>query len=262
VDGEVAIRALLCRTSDRVADAAAGAQELAQLLGERLGVEPREIGRAGEPREQPWQDDLRDSRGCILEAGGQMDDALSAGVAPLLTAADCTIALTTIPAVLRHVPELRVLWLDAHGDFNTPDTSPSQFLGGMCLSAACGVWDCGMPGPRIDPSRVITYGVRDLDGPEQVLLETHGVGRATRPSVLIDALRGHQVLVHLDCDVLDPELVPAQFPAAGGLGDGELAALLGQVKQECRVVALEVTSVHGPRAAHVVADCLDPLLGL
>ncbi len=262
MDGEVRISALLCRTSDRAAEGAQGAKALAGLLGDRLGVEPRVIGSPGEPRDGHWREDLRDSRGCILEAGGQMDDALSDGVAPILTAADCTISLTTIPTVLRHEPDLRVLWIDAHADFNTPDTSPSQFLGGMCLSAACGVWDAGFDGPRLDPSRLITYGVRDVDGPEQVLLETHGVGRATRPSTLADALRGHRVLVHLDCDVLDPELMPAKFPAPGGLRDGELAMVLGQVAQECQVVALEVTAVGDASVAPLVADCLDPLFGL
>ena len=182
MDGEVRISALLCRTSDRGPEGAQGAQALADVLGERLGVQPRIIGSPGDPRAGTWQEDLRDSRGCILEAGGQIDDALADGCSPILLAADCTVALTTIPAVLRHAPDARVLWIDAHGDFNTPETSPSQFLGGMCLSGACGVWDAGFDGPRLDPSRVITYGVRDLDGPEQVLLETHGVGRATRAS--------------------------------------------------------------------------------
>lgn len=262
MDGEVRISALLCRTSDRVPEPGRGAQELAQVLGERLGVEPRFVGKLGEPRDGTWEEDLRDSRGCILEAGGQVDDALADGVAPILLAGDCTVALTTIPAVLRHHPEARVLWIDAHGDFNTPETSSSQYVGGMALSAACGLWETGFDGPRLDPSRVVTFGVRDVDGQEQVLLETHGVGRATRPSVLADALRGHQVFVHLDCDALDPELMPAQFPAAGGLRDGELAQVLGQIKDECEVVGLEVTAVGAPDRAALVADILDSLFGL
>ncbi|WP_205697179.1 arginase family protein [Conexibacter sp. SYSU D00693] len=257
------ISALLCRTSDRAAGGAGGAQALAKELGDRLGVEPRLIGTPGEPRDGTWEDDLRGSRGCILEAGGQVDDALADGVAPILLAGDCTVSLTTIPAVLRHEPDVRVLWLDAHGDFNTPDTTVSKFLGGMCLSGACGIWDAGMPGPQLDPSRVVTYGVRDLEGPEQVLLETNGVGRATRPSTLAESLRGHKVFVHLDCDVLDPELLPGSlFPAPGGLRDGELAQVLGQVAGEAEVVGLEVTALASAEHAPLVADCLDPLFGL
>ena len=44
--------------------------------------------------------------------------------------------MTTFQAVVRHAPDVHVLWLDAHGDFNTPETTPSGFLGGMCLAAA------------------------------------------------------------------------------------------------------------------------------
>ena len=40
-------------------------------------------------------------------------------------------------------PDVRIVWLDAHGDFNTPETSASGYLGGMCLAAACGRWDAG-----------------------------------------------------------------------------------------------------------------------
>ena len=55
-------------------------------------------------------------------------------------------ALTTLPTALRHRPEAKVLWLDAHGDFNTPDTTPSGYLGGMALAGACGQWDAGLGG--------------------------------------------------------------------------------------------------------------------
>ena len=61
----------------------------------------------------------------------------------MLLAADCSMSMTTLPTALRHQPEARVLWLDAHGDFNTPDTTPSGYLGGMCLAAA-GEWDAGL----------------------------------------------------------------------------------------------------------------------
>jgi arginase family enzyme len=125
---------LRCRTSDRTPGGARGAE----ALGRALDPDARLIGTPGEPRAAGYDDDLRDSRGCILEAGGQVEDALAAERWPLLLASDCTICLTTLPAVVRHAPDAHVLWLDAHGDFNTPATTPSGFLGGMCLAAACG----------------------------------------------------------------------------------------------------------------------------
>ena len=63
---------------------------------------------------------------------------------PVVLAPECSVALTTVPTALRHRPEAKVLWLDAHGDFNTPETRPSGYLGGMSLAGACGRWDAGL----------------------------------------------------------------------------------------------------------------------
>src|SRR3954466_251567 len=127
----VSLVSLQCRTSDRTAQAELGVEALAPLIGKRLGREPRVIGSPGEPRAAAGSQDLSEPRGCLLEAGGQVDDALSGATLPLLLAAECSIALTTLPAALRHRPEAKVLWLDAHGDYNTPETSTSGYLGGM-----------------------------------------------------------------------------------------------------------------------------------
>jgi arginase family enzyme len=252
---------MLCRTSDRSPDGALGASALAQELAGRRGVRARLIGRPGESRVADWRDDLRRSRGCLLEAGGQVDDALAAGVYPFLTAADCSICVTTLPTVLRHRPDVVVLWLDAHGDFNTPDTTVSGFLGGMCLAAACGVWDAGFGGPALSPARVVMCGVRDLEAQERVLLEASGVARVARLSVLPDVLRDREVFVHLDLDVLDPSVLPgARFPAPGGLSDGGLRRLLEDVASCCTLVGCEVTAFAAPEMAELVASIVDPLL--
>jgi arginase len=257
---DVNVVALLCRTSDRSAGGAQGALALALELARRRGVEAHEVGEPGEPREGHWRDDLRDARGCLLEAGGQVDDALGAGAYPVLLSSDCSICMTTLPAVLRHHPGATILWLDAHGDFNTPETTGSNFLGGMCLAAACGVWDAGFEGPVVDPAAVVMCGVRDLDGQEKVLLETRGVGVVARPSYLADALRGREVFVHLDLDVLDPSILPAQFPAPGGLSDGGLHTLLGEVVGAADVIGCELTAFELPDLARRVATIVEPLL--
>jgi arginase len=261
-----ALVALLCRTSDRTPGGARGARALAAELGERLGVEPRVVGSPGEPRPAPYDNDLRTSRGCLLEAGGQVDDALTRGAFPILTASDCSICMTTLPAVLRHHPRAHVLWLDAHGDFNTPDTTPSEFLGGMCLAAACGVWDPGLgAGPAVDPARVVMCGVRDLDAGERGLVDLRGV-KIEKPSALAQRLEGLPVYVHLDLDVLDPSVFPAQFPAPGGLSDGGLRTLLGEVAESAEVIGLEVTAFEAPDdavsaagLAELVASIVEPL---
>jgi arginase family enzyme len=231
--------------------------EGAEQLGLRLGARP--IGSVGAPRSTPWEDDLREARGCLLEAGGQLDDAFEAGLVPILLAGTCSVAVSTLPVVARHHPDAFVLWLDAHGDFHTPETTVSHFLGGMCLAGACGLWDTGFGPGRVDPAQVVMFGVRDLEGPEQVLLETHGVGRIDRPGALADLLDARKVFVHLDLDVLDPDVMPADFPAAGGLDLDALERLLDLVAGAADVVGAEVTSAH-PDHADALASALTPLL--
>jgi arginase len=256
---EGAVVALLCRTSDRDARGAQGAEALAFELAARLGREARMIGSPEEPRESGFQDDLRDSRGCLLEAGGQLEDAMTGGRYPILTASDCSICLTTLPTLARLRPDAWVLWLDAHADFNSPETTPSGFLGGMCLAAACGVWDSGL-GAGMDPARVVMCGVRDVDPGERVLLETKGVGLAESPSQLADLLDGRQVFVHLDLDVVDPTILPARFPAPGGLSDGGLRTLLAEVAEAVDLIGAEITAFLAPDRARRVATIVEPLL--
>jgi arginase family enzyme len=267
VDRPVKVIGLLCRTADRHASSARGVETLAPLIAEQAGTTARMIGSPGEPRTQGWEEDLRASRGCLLEAGGQVDDALVDEHMPVLVAGDCSIAMTTLPTVARHNAEVYVLWLDAHGDYNTPDTTPSGYLGGMPLAAACGRWDAGLTDTRVDPAQVLLCGVRDLDGREQVLLETSGV-RTLRPSQLADMLDGEDVYVHLDLDVLDPSIVPSQFPVDGGLSDAGMRTLLSEVAGVANLVGIEITGFQAPEdeierttLAETIAAIVHPILG-
>jgi arginase len=216
--------AMLCRISEDY--------ETGQLqLADALGVEPRRIGSPEEPREQSWQDALEAGRGCLLEAGGQVDDALAAGAFPLLLAGDCAVALTTLGALARHRPDARVLWLDLHGDFHTPATTPSGRLGGMALAGACGLWDAGVAEP-FPSERVVLAGVRDLDPPEREALERSpaaviGAGLDTLVAVQ-NAIDGAPVYVHLDSDVVE------------GLRPDKLYDLLEAVADESEIVGIEV----------------------
>ena len=171
MDREVRVTCLRARTSDRTDGAGAGAQALAERLGGRVIGEPS----PGRPRD--WSEDLPEAQPVLEAAAAEISAALDQGELPLLTASDCSICIATMPTVARRVPGVRFLWIDAHGDFNTPETTPSGFLGGMCLGAACGRWDAGWP-DTIDPRSVSFLGVRDLDPGEKVEVEAAGVGRA------------------------------------------------------------------------------------
>lgn len=263
----ISLVALPCRTSDRSAGGARGALTLGAALAERFGAELRTIGTPGEPREGAWDADLRDSRGCLLEAGGQVDDALAGGSFPVALAGDCSICVTTLPAVLRHVPDVRVLWLDAHPDFNTPDTTSSAFLGGMCLAAACGRWEAGLADEVLDPARLTLCGVRHVDPGEYAELELAGVPNVARPSGVPDRLRDASVYLHLDLDVLDPLIFPAQFPADFGMSFAALRTLLAEVGRAATFVGVEITAFEAPedpgvaaRLAGLVAEAIEPLI--
>jgi arginase len=273
----ISLVALCCRTADRTPGGVRGAQTLAPLIGKRLGVEPRTIGTPAEPRESGYEEDLRDSRGCLLEAGGQVDDALSGGNTPVLLAADCAVSATTLPAVARNRPDARILWLDGHGDYNTPETSGSGYLGGMCLSAATGEWDAGLGAAAVDAGHVVLAGVRDLDPGERELLERSPatvIGASPVETLVAakNALEGAPVFVHFDTDVIDPEHFPAAVPAPGGLHPDKLYDLFDSVLEDSELVGIEITNFAAPddeearavateTAMHVLEPVLEHLDG-
>jgi arginase len=244
VDRPLRVTCLRARTSDRTDGAGAGAQALAERLGGRvLGVPS-----PGRPRD--WSEDLPDAMPVLELAAAEISAALDQGELPLLTASDCSICIATLPTVARRVPGVRFLWIDAHGDFNTPETTPSGFLGGMCLAAACGRWDAGWP-DTIDPASVSFLGVRDLDPEERVEVERAGVGEGVPDD--------GPVYVHLDVDGLDPSVLPVQFPVPGGLSAGEVQDVLTALVAAGRLVGIEVTAFEHPEHIDLVAGILEPI---
>jgi len=265
--------AMRCRTAERSPAAAPGVEVLAATIGRQIGAEPRLIGSPQPPLSQGFQDDLAGSRGCLLEAGGQVEDALNAGTLPLVIAGDPAIALTTLPTVARMHPEARVLWLDGHAAFHTPATTSSDYLGGMALAGACGLWDTGFEG-HIAGERVVLCGVREMqEGERENLNQAHVtvIGSSLETLVFMqNALDGAAVYVHLDVDVLDPATMPVSHAVkvAGGFDDGKLLDLLEALGESCDVIGVEVTGFEaaegqGEQAglgAEVIAGVLDPLL--
>jgi arginase len=247
VDRPLNVACLRCRTSDRTDGGGRGAEALARTLDPAAPI----VGSPGRGEPRPWEDDLRDSRACIETAGTLVGEALDAGRMPVLTASDCSICMATFPAVAARVPDVRFLWLDAHGDFNSPETTPSGFLGGMCLGASCRVWDAGFE--TIDPARVVMHGVRDLDPGEQRLLDASPV------SFDLDDLAGVPVYVHLDLDVLDPAVLPPQFAVPGGMHGAELRGVLAELDN---VVGIEITAFEAPGDAEETQRRADWIAGL
>jgi arginase family enzyme len=248
----VTVTVLRGRTSDRTPEGTRGAE----LLGRALGGDVRIVGEPAPPVVQGWEEDLRGARP-VLEAAA----AAVAAPAPVLVAAQCTIALATLPVVAAREPGAVVVWLDAHGDFNTPETSGSGYLGGMPLAAACGLWDGGH-GAGLDPARVVLSDARDLDPAERAALDAAGVRRVA-PGEVAGAVRGERVFLHLDLDILDPSVMAGAVPAPGGLTLAELAAVLRDLGAAATIAGLEVTAFDDPepeRLARPLADAIRAVL--
>ena len=240
------VRCIRGRTSDRTAGAGAGAQALAERLGGTV------VGEPGEPVARDWSEDLPEARPVLEAAAAAVREAFDAGALPVLTASDCSICIATLPEVVLREPDVHVAWIDAHGDFNTPDTTPSGFLGGMCLAASCGRWEAGGWPGTLDPRRVHFLGVRELDPGEEAEVEAAGVS-AEIPD-------GVPLYVHLDTDVLDPSVMAAQFPVPDGWDARRLRAQLAELAAGCRIVGVEITALEDLAAVDLVAQAIRPLL--
>jgi arginase len=171
-----------------------------------------------------------------------------------------------------------VVWLDAHGDFNTPETSYSGILAGMTLAILAGLggplWReaAGLAAP-IPTDRIVLAGTRELDEQERDLLGSTSVRivppadlRAGRLAGVVDRLADHcdALYLHVDLDVLDPRFIPsASTPAAGGLTTEELAAAMATVLKTGKVAAVTVCALNpgaGARGQQSIASALSTLI--
>ena len=189
---------------------------------------------------------------------------------PVLLAAECSIALTTLPAVATR-PDAKVLWLDAHADYNTPDTTPSGYLGGMALAGAVGRWEHGLGASSIAAEQGCSRGCATSTTPSarrwRAGVTVIGASPVETLVAVRNALDGAPVYVHLDLDVIDPEEFPAQFPAPGGLARPRCSTCSRRWPRTARSSGMEITAFEAPdddlerqAAASVARDALEPLL--
>jgi arginase len=175
---------------------------------------------------------------------------------------DHSVALGTLGGLAAAHGAGGVLWIDAHSDINTPETSPSGNVHGMPLAAALGLAGAAFehpawPLPAVEARRVALLGVRQLDEGERALLRQAGVRvfsmseidrigieRAVREA--LDRVAGGAfVHVSLDMDVLDPEIAPGVgTPVRGGLTYREAHLALELVAESGLAGSLEVVEVN------------------
>lgn len=163
------------------------------------------------------------------------EEAARAGDRPVCLTGDCCAAIGALTGLQRAGVEPTLLWLDAHGDFNTPATTPSGYLGGMPLAMLTGRGDLeildALRAHTIDDDAVVLYDARDLDPLEREALAASRVTHVTSIDALdsFDFGRG-PVHVHLDPDVLNPLDAPAMaYPAPGGPDLAVLSRVLSRL---------------------------------
>jgi arginase len=217
----------------------------------------------------PWTSRFRDRTGmeqgpAVLAAaiGGAADEvdvtlggpaaeaigAVAAAVAaedrrPLALLGECTLTPGVAAGLQRRYDDLALVWLDAHGDLNTPATSPSGFLGGMPFAILLGWCHPELrPGPPLPVERAALVGARDLDPGEIEAIERTGLAWTADVAGALAALPDDAPLwVHLDGDVLDPADAPGvDFPAPGGWSAGRLVDECAALAATGRVVAVSV----------------------
>lgn len=185
--------------------------------------------------------------------------ALNRHHAAISLGGDHSISLGSISAALEQPGRLGVLWVDAHGDFNTPESTPSGNVHGMVVAALMG--HCPPPltigSTRLAPDQIVMIATRDLDSEERDRLRSSGIlvltmseidrrGMAACVAAALAQLRdAAQLHVSFDLDALDPAIAPGVgTPVPGGLSYREAHLLMEILADDGRVRSLDVVEVN------------------
>lgn len=223
-------------------------------------------------RDQPFTDELKAVLDVNRAVAAAVGAATEAGALPLVAAGNCNVTLGVQSGLQRGGrPNAALIWLDAHGDFNTPDTTETGYLDGMALAMLCGrshaqAVAIALGGRVLDEGAVIHVGGRDFDRGELDALLTSRITVVAGDEVLeqgpagalgpaLDTLAAARrrdapeaaetppVHLHVDLDVLDPSAAPGvTFPSPHGLSASQLLEVIDLVRRRFAIVALSVAS--------------------
>ncbi len=250
---------------------------------ERRIVSPRFIGREADaavrlalPADEmitagPGPGDETDS---VAPIHGALADAVTASVKdgkrPVCIVGDCCQSIGVMAGLVHAGLKPALVWLDSHGDFNTWETTPSGFLGGMPLAMLTGRGDQRMMeavdlAPLTD-DRILLSDGRDLDPGERALVKESGIRHMEKvigvPYVLPEGL----IHLHIDTDILDARLAPAfLYPVKGGPSPQGLAAVIESILETGKVAALSICAAwdtlhhQGQATEAAVKRALEPI---
>lgn len=267
---KLAIDLIVCqgRVADRAPGMIRGAELTARALEGRYGLRGTYVGTPAPATDDDWRASLPEARGTLAGLAETMSASVKSGRFPVMVANTCSASLASLPVVAREFPEAVVLWCDAHGDFNIPATSCSGYLGGMVLSAACGLWESGH-GAGVRPEQVILVGARDIDPAERELLEKAGVRiippADANPDRVLSAIQGKRVWIHVDWDVLEPGYLPADYKVANGILPTQLCDIFRALPAS-QVAGFEMAEFDAPAdeatheaALRIILDTVAPI---
>lgn len=231
-----------------------------------LGFQINDIGNVAVPvrehlpaREAPgYASEIQEVCSSLYQKG---INAIKQGAIPLFIGGDHSIAIGTVAAVTEQA-STGVIWIDAHGDFNIPQTSPNGNIHGMPVSILLGyglpnLVDVGRKGAKLKSSDIVLLGTRDLDYDERTMLRSSGIKICSMreidergiAQVLRDALAhlSHLSKIHisLDMDALDPAVAPGVgTPSPGGLSYRE-AHLMMAILHDCgKICSADIVEIN------------------
>ena len=267
----------------------AGLAEVLQAQGLRV----HDRGNLAGPS-NPWQPPENGYR--HFEAVKAWNEALHAAVfdelqqarLPVVLGGDHCLGLGSISAVARHCrasgKKLRVLWLDAHADFNTAELTPSGNIHGMPVALLCGLGPPALTGiggttPAVRPDQIRQIGIRSVDPGEKRLVHEHGLEvfdmryidemgmRHTMEQALLGVDDNTHLHVSFDVDFLDPEVAPGVGTTVrGGPTYREAQLCMEMIADTGRLASLDVMELNPAldvrnRTAEVAVDLIESLFG-
>lgn len=258
-------------TCDRTGGGMTGSGFLAERAAAEFGLGLRRIGTPAPVADLGWREALDRAAPTLAATAKAVRDEVETGGTPFLFLNRCGTSLATLPPVLAAHPDAVLVWIDAHGDYNTPETTPTGYLGGMVVSALCGVWESGH-GSGLAPERTVLIGTRDLDPPEEKLLRrdhieiVRGTALDLDVSRVVRLIAGRPVILHIDLDVIDPAYIPTEYAIGGGLHPAALRRFVRTLAVSVPIVGVEVSEFELPSdadeaacAAATVMAIIEPL---
>jgi arginase len=224
-----------------------------------VSVPERETREVGEPKLKYLDPIIA----IIRETANHLAHHLDEGTLPIVLGGDHSIALGSVGGVARVRHPIGLIWFDAHGDFNTNETTPSGNIHGMILAALCGLGDPRLvdavgPDAHVEPSRAVIVGARDLDVGERELLRAAGVrvytmaeidqrGMAdvTREAIELAGRDTNGIHLSFDMDAVDPSEAPGVgTPVPGGVTYREAHLAMELIAASGRLIALDMVEVN------------------